>query len=326
MNVNRILRISLCMGIAVLSFQFSQGQVFGKLNYKSPIFADVSTNTMYALANDFRHRTKLDIINLYSGNYNVQVVCKWKDMYRAKDMGTDRTFLIRQNDVVQLDNNLSQINSRLYPQSTYAQRNASFSAAVPYCIDPGAAPLPTATVSRTNFVNQSMTRGGNLPTTTTTLVNSPPSGIHVVQPKENLYRIGLKYKIPYKEIMAVNGLATEEVYPGQRLRIERSTLSTARTYNTGNLEPLPVSTQPTTMLTRSSTAPSQVITYNTYSSPEIVGGMEYMSHLVLKGETLTSIAKNYDASLQEILAANPEITDRNNIKVNTIVLVPFRPF
>ena len=318
MNVNRILRSIFCLGIAVLSCQFSQGQVYGKLNYKSPIYGDISTNSMYALAGDYRHRTKLEVVNLYSGNYNVQVICKWKDMYRAKDMGTDRSFLIRQSDVVQLDNNLSQFNGQLYPQSTYAQRNASFSAAVPNCIDQRFANPQPAPLTNTNFVNQSVSRGVTFANTNT--ANS--SRIHVVQPKENLYRIGLKYNIPYREIMAVNGLVSEEVLPGQRLRIERSGLSTARTFNSAVPEPLPISTRPTTTLvTRSSATPTQVITYNTFSSPEVVGLQTY-EYTVKKGETLTKIAKANGMNLQDILSLNPNITNPNRIKENTKLRLP----
>ena len=324
MNINRILRFFLCLGIAVLSCQITQGQVYGKLNFKSPIYADITTNSMYALAGDFRHRTRLEVVNLYSGNYNVQVLCKWKDMYRAKDMGTDRTFLIRQNDVVQLDNNLSQFNGRL-PQSSYAQRNASFSAAVPYCIDQRFANPQQTNPTNTGFVNQPISRG-----VTFTNTNNPnTSRIHVVQPKENLYRIGLKYNIPHGELMSVNGLTSDKLQVGQRLRIERSSMpnATARftNYPTGSTrgaEPLPTATQPTTVLTTVNTLQPRVSIRNTgFSSPEVVGSSTY-TYIVKKGDNLSKIARSEYIGVNDILKFNPQIANRNKIKPGMRLTLP----
>lgn len=47
-----------------------------------------------------------------------------------------------------------------------------------------------------------------------------PSGVHVVRPGENLFRIGLRYGVSYRTLAAVNGIANpNQVYAGQRLRI-----------------------------------------------------------------------------------------------------------
>ncbi len=43
--------------------------------------------------------------------------------------------------------------------------------------------------------------------------------IHIVQPGENLFRIGLKYGVSLTAIMEANGLADTTIYVGQRLII-----------------------------------------------------------------------------------------------------------
>lgn len=52
--------------------------------------------------------------------------------------------------------------------------------------------------------------------------SSTAGGIHIVQPGENLYRIGLKYGVPWPTLQAVNGLASSAIYAGQRLTIPGS--------------------------------------------------------------------------------------------------------
>ena len=41
--------------------------------------------------------------------------------------------------------------------------------------------------------------------------------IHIVQPGETLFRIGLHYGITWQTLMAVNGLTSITIYPGQQL-------------------------------------------------------------------------------------------------------------
>ncbi len=51
--------------------------------------------------------------------------------------------------------------------------------------------------------------------------------IHVVQPGENLYRIGLKYGVDWRTIMSANGLYSTNIYVGQALVIPGTTDNTA---------------------------------------------------------------------------------------------------
>lgn len=46
--------------------------------------------------------------------------------------------------------------------------------------------------------------------------------VHIVQPGENLFRIGLRYGVPWSAIMSANGLSSITIYVGQRLTIPLS--------------------------------------------------------------------------------------------------------
>ncbi len=50
--------------------------------------------------------------------------------------------------------------------------------------------------------------------------------IHVVQPGETLFRIGLRYGVTWQTLMAVNGLASITIYPGQQLIIPDGAVDT----------------------------------------------------------------------------------------------------
>jgi LysM repeat protein len=64
------------------------------------------------------------------------------------------------------------------------------------------------------YVGQKLTISAEAPA-------APTGGrIHVVQPGENLFRIGLKYGVTVAAIATANGISDVNfIYPGQRLRI-----------------------------------------------------------------------------------------------------------
>ena len=45
-------------------------------------------------------------------------------------------------------------------------------------------------------------------------------------------------------------------------------------------------------------------------------------HIIQPGDSLWSVAQNHSCSLQELLAANPQITNPNNISVGTRIMLP----
>ena len=294
MNFYRHIRATLCLGVLFGSVQFLNAQVFGKLQYKAPLFQDLSANNMYTLENIPNHRSQLDVVNLYSGNYSVQVLCRWKDMYRAKDMGTDRSFLIRMGDVVQLDNNLSQMNRYRYDTQTGAQLTRNLGNTVPYCIDR----RYTTTFSNvSNPTGLGVTRGNN---TIASTQSNTGSFIHVVKPKETLYSIGQKYNIPHQELMTVNGMVSSDIYPNQRLRIERSGIRAATQEIFRSPEPLPIARTSNTTFGINTSSPT-IVRHTTFPvAPQRNDGI----HEVRKGETLFSIAQYYGLTTKYLADLN----------------------
>lgn len=304
MNLSRYIRTTLCLGILLGSIQFLHAQVFGKLQYKAPLFKDLSANNMYSLENIPNHRSQLEVVNLYSGSYSVQVICRWKDMYRAKDMGTDRSFLIRMGDVVQLDNNLSQMNRYRYDTQTAAQLSRNLSNTIPYCIDRR---YTTTFSTISNPTGLGTTRGGN---TLASPQTNTSSFIHVVKPKETLYSIGQQYNIPHQELMAVNGMVSSDIYPNQRLRIERSGMRSSTQNIYRSPEPLPIARTSNTTYTVNTSSPT-IVRYNTFPQQ----GAE-VTHEVQKGETLFSIAQQYGLTTKFLAGING-IKDPKKLAVGT---------
>ncbi|MGI6128672.1 MAG: LysM peptidoglycan-binding domain-containing protein [bacterium] len=94
--------------------------------------------------------------------------------------------------------------------------------------------------------------------------------IYVVQPGDTLWSISRLFGISEQEIMTLNNLTTTEIMPGQELVIAA----------------IEQPSQPTTPSTRPP-GPGQTI------------------HVVQRGETLSSIARRYRISVEELIDANP---------------------
>jgi LysM repeat protein/ABC-type branched-subunit amino acid transport system substrate-binding protein len=104
--------------------------------------------------------------------------------------------------------------------------------------------------------------------------------IHIVQPGENLFSISKAYNVSQIEIAMENPDIYLGVQVNQAIKI-------------------PVKEQ------------------ETLSGDE---DENYIYHVVRRRETVSSLTRKYKISKQEILAANPDITD--DIKVNQVVLIP----
>lgn len=100
--------------------------------------------------------------------------------------------------------------------------------------------------------------------------------VHVVQPKETLYRIGLKYGVTVAELYRLNPGAEKGIQVGQSLVLP------------DNVAPV---------------------------RPE-----QY--HNVQKGETLYSIARAYEVTVEAILAANQELKEATSLPVGVILKIP----
>ncbi len=112
----------------------------------------------------------------------------------------------------------------------------------------------------------------------------PAGGVHVVQPGETLFKIGLKYNVSWRAIQAANGLVGTNIYAGQRLVIPNGTGAVT-----------PAAPAPTTEAAPS--APPEA----TPAAPAADAGTV---HVVLRGDTLFKIGLKYNVSWTAIQAAN----------------------
>jgi LysM repeat protein len=107
---------------------------------------------------------------------------------------------------------------------------------------------------------------------------APVAGVHIVQPGENLYRIGLRYGVRYPDLAAANGISNpNQIYAGQELII------------------------PSNAIYGKQRAPRAVT-----SDMSATRGRTLMTrtHVVQPGESLFRIALSYGTTVSQIAAIN----------------------
>lgn len=108
--------------------------------------------------------------------------------------------------------------------------------------------------------------------------------IHIVQPGENLFRIGLRYGVTLDELVVANNITNSSgVYAGQELIIPGLLLPTTQDESEEN---------------------------GVVDNPLVAAAP--ITHIVRRGETLSQIAATYDVSVDIIMRAN-NITDASRI-------------
>ena len=120
---------------------------------------------------------------------------------------------------------------------------------------------------------------------------------HVVQPGENLFRIGLAYGISWQAIMDANGLYSTSIYVGESLIIPVAGTGTAAA---APADPAP---QPET----AAPAPAPATTPDSY--------------MIQRGDTLWLIARRFGLSMGQMMAANG-ISNPNYIYYGQVLVIP----
>jgi LysM repeat protein/ABC-type branched-subunit amino acid transport system substrate-binding protein len=115
--------------------------------------------------------------------------------------------------------------------------------------------------------------------------------LHTVETGQTLFSIARAYQVDQAEIVMYNPGADTRLQVGQRLKIPDKTLSTQESPQTPSLQ---TGTQPRKTLT----------------------------HTVSSGETLFGIARKYEVSVSEIMEANPQITQFDNLSIGQELKIP----
>jgi len=111
--------------------------------------------------------------------------------------------------------------------------------------------------------------------------------IHIVQPGENLFRIGLKYGVSWTVLMQANGLTSTTIYVGQRLIIP-----------VGDDAPVAASPAPPESAPVA-TSPPPTDESAPQPAPATSG-----AYIVQRGDTLFNIATRYGLTTAQLAAAN----------------------
>ncbi len=141
------------------------------------------------------------------------------------------------------------------------------------------------------------------------LFTAPPAQagniVHVVQPGEDLYRIGLSYGIGWQAIMAANGMNSTVIYVGETLIIPvAGDASPAGTPATpAAAEPA----QPAAPTAAPATVPAPAATGSTY--------------IIQRGDTLWLIGRRFGLTVSQLMAANG-IPDPNYIYYGMALNIP----
>ncbi len=115
--------------------------------------------------------------------------------------------------------------------------------------------------------------------------------VHIVQPGENLFRIGLKYGVDWRSIMTANGLYNTNIYAGQALVIPGTT-------DEATPAPLPPTPDPT---------PPPATDTGTY--------------IVQRGDALWLIAQRFNVTVDDLLRANG-VVNPNLIFAGQVLVIP----
>jgi LysM repeat protein len=129
--------------------------------------------------------------------------------------------------------------------------------------------------------------------------------VHVVQPGEDLYRIGLQYGISWQSIMTANGLYSTNIYAGETLVIPVAAAPAVAVLATsaGAAAAAPTATpQPAAAPAQQAAGPAGV-------------------YVIQRGDTLWLIAQRYGITVSALMSANG-LADPNRIYFGQVLNIP----
>lgn len=147
--------------------------------------------------------------------------------------------------------------------------------------------------------------------------------IHVVQQGENLFRISLKYDVDMDSIMEANGLTDPtRILAGQKLIIPGYSPESPTLEATGLPSPTPTASPSPESTPTPTPEPIPTLTPEPVE-PQSAGAAQTasVSHLVLRGETLTRIAAQYNVTVWSVAQAN-QLASINTISAGQLLTIP----
>ena len=130
--------------------------------------------------------------------------------------------------------------------------------------------------------------------------------VHVVQPGEDLYRIGLQYGISWQSIMTANGLYSTNIYAGETLVIPVAAAAASAT-NSG--------------AAAAAAAAAPTATPQPAATPAQPAAGPAGVYVIQRGDTLWLIAQRYGITVSVLMSAN-SLTDPNRIYFGQVLNIP----
>jgi len=141
--------------------------------------------------------------------------------------------------------------------------------------------------------------------------------IYEVKDEETLFSISHKFDIPVKDIQRINNLNDLDIYEGQILVLTSSTNHEEAENKTA---PVETDTAPVETVKTSETVETKDSESKTNTTPETTDNKTYKLHEVKQGETLFSIAKEYNIDIADLREANQ--LPNNEINVGDSLKIP----
>jgi len=186
----------------------------------------------------------------------------------------------------------------------------------PVITPPQTTPSASATTSAPEIASESATAP-------VILDAEAPGTPYVVKSHDSLARIAHQHHVTVAKLRAANSLKSDLLQIGQKLTIPAKTTAVASTTTPSTPAPRITPEGNTTILGDSTPAPAPKAIVSTPHDQAIVAAPVSGRHMytVIKGDTLTKIARKFHTSTNALMAAN-DISDARKMKIGQKLKIP----
>lgn len=203
--------------------------LLGRVKSHSTLFEDISTPTM-EIKDPSQKGFTLHKAYTPSVDFNVEILCKWKSFFRIRILAGENTYLISEEDLLFLGENMAQLNDKVWRLTRQNRPKAigldeELLEKIETCVQedtlfsntPNIEPEATEPLVSIEASEDPLTRGEVQPKNKTLVY-----GLHKVREGESLKSIADSYQISVMDILSINELGSELIKIGQMLRIPRN--------------------------------------------------------------------------------------------------------
>ena len=245
LSVRQCVRVLVCIPLFTLEVSANSldtaPYILGRVRAQAPLYEDLATDQMLQL-NASQQEEELYKAYVPSVEFNVEILCKWRGYFRVKILTGENSYLLRQEDVLFLGENLTALNDLSW-RAVVREELKGLSANDPLLLkiatcgpeerDPAPAPaakeeqIIASAEQKPKSKPVGVTRGGESPSKEK---EEFTYGLHEVKSGESLWKIAKTYRLNPLAIKDLNEMSSYKVEPGQVLRIPRNNSKKSVTY------------------------------------------------------------------------------------------------